>query len=282
MRRLPLHVLAWLTILFLLTPVLFVIPMSLSSSAFLQFPPPGFSLGNYGAFFSDPQWRAALLLSAKVAGGAMAISLLVGTMTSYALVRGRLGAAPLVEAIFMLPLMVPTIIFGSGAYLVELRLNLTGNVAILILAHSVLALPYVILNVGAALRATDHRLALVAQTMGASPLVAFREVTMPLIAPALLTAALLSVVLSLDETVVALFLTSDTNPTTPVKIYNTIQYELDPSVPVAATVVLGASLSVAIIFLVIRRIVALVTHAQTRRSYERETPPLAQLEPTRS
>jgi putative spermidine/putrescine transport system permease protein len=268
MSKPALGVLATLTVMFLVAPVLVVLPMSLSTSAFLQFPPPGFGWDYYDQFFSDPAWRDAIGLSVRVALGSMVVAVVVGTMTAYALVRGRFRGSALVEALFMLPLMVPLIIFGSGAYLVELQLDLVGQTWIVILAHSVIALPYVILNVGAALRATDPRLALVAQTMGASPLTAFREVTLPLIAPAVATGALLTLVLSLDETVVALFLTEDTRPTVPVAIYNTIRYSLDPAVPVAATVILLATLVVALVFFAVRRIVTTATRARARRRAE--------------
>jgi putative spermidine/putrescine transport system permease protein len=274
MGRWPLRLLGLITVLFLVIPVLVVVPMSLSTSAFLEFPPPGFGWRYYEEFFGDPAWRAAIGLSLRIALGAMVVATVVGTMTAYALVRGRFRGTWLVEAVFMLPLMVPLIIFGSGAYLVELQLGMTGTTWVLVLAHAVIALPYVIMNVGAALRSTDHRLALVAQTMGASPFVAFREVTLPLIAPAISTGALLTLVLSLDETVLALFLTKDTSPTVPVAIYNTVRYSLDPSVPVAATVILGTTLLITATFLVVRRLLSATLRALARRrarSYLLET-----------
>jgi putative spermidine/putrescine transport system permease protein len=144
-----------------------------------------------------------------------------------------------------LPIVVPTIVYAVGAYLVSLQLDLVGSDLLLMCAHAVLALPFVLLNVMAGLRTIDHRLELVAQSLGAKPWTSFRTVTLPLIAPALLASALITLILSLDETVVALFLTNDTRPTLPVKVYNSIRYDLNPVVPAAAAIVLAGTFAIA-------------------------------------
>lgn len=228
-----------LVLLFLVAPVFVVIPLSFSSSAFLEFPPPGYTTRWYGEFLDDRSWTDAVMRSLRVAGGAVVISVVIGTAAAYGIVRGSRRFIILLEPLFVAPLVVPVIVFAVGAYLVSIRLGFLGSLWVVSAAHAVLAVPFVVLNVAAALRTMDSRLELVAQTLGASRLRAMRHVTLPLIAPAVIAGALLSAVLSMDETVAALFLTPDVAPTLPVRMYSSIRFELDPLVPVASTLVIG-------------------------------------------
>jgi putative spermidine/putrescine transport system permease protein len=256
MRRAPLWILAVLVAFFLIAPVLIVIPLALSTSPFLQFPPPGYGFQWVRQFFSDPSWMSALWLSARVALGAMAVAVIGGTMAAYAITRGRGRFLAWLEPLLVLPMIVPLIIYGVGAYLVALPLGLIGSYWLLIAAHGVITLPYVVLNVGSGLRTTDARLQLVAQSLGASPLRAFFRVVFPLIRPAIAAGALLAVAFSMDETVVALFLTSDTAPTLPVKLYGAVQYNLNPLVPVASAVELLILAIIGLLYFAIRQMSA--------------------------
>jgi putative spermidine/putrescine transport system permease protein len=243
---------------YLVLPALVVVPMSFNSSPFLQFPPPGYTTAWYEQFFADPEWTDAVLLSLKVAAFAALISVVVGTAVAYALVRGRLRFARSVETLFAMPMVVPVIIYGAGAYVLAIGLPGVPSVLLLSVAHGVLAVPFVVINVRAALETTDGRLELAAQTLGAGPFTAFRTVVLPLIAPAVGAGALLSLVLSLDETVVALFLTEGGAQTLPVKMFSSISYQLNPLVPVAATVMLGLTVVLGLTYLGIRLIARLV------------------------
>jgi putative spermidine/putrescine transport system permease protein len=151
-------------------------------------------------------------------------------------------------------MIVPIIVYAIGAYLIALPLGLVGQTWLLIVAHALLVLPYVFLNVSAGLRTTDYRLERVAQSLGASRFRAFRRVILPLIAPAVTGAAFLAFAISIDETVVALFLTSDTAPTLPVKMYGSVLYQLNPLVPVAATVILTATILIGVVYVLVRRV----------------------------
>lgn len=255
------QVLVVLVLLFLLAPVLVVFPMAFSSSAFLEFPPPGWTTRWFSEFFGDPTWTEALWLSARVAVGATVISLVIGIAAAYALVRTRSRWRGPAQGFLTLPMVVPTVVYAVGAYLVALEFELVGSSLVLMCAHAILALPFVLINLMASLRTVDPRLEQVAQSMGARPFTAFRSVTLPLIAPAIFASALIIVVLSLDETVVALFLTSDTAPTLPVKVYTSLRYELDPVVPAAATIVLGGTVLVAAVFGSLRWAAARLTGA---------------------
>lgn len=270
MRRFT-WVIVILVLFFLMAPVLVVIPMAFSKSAFLEFPPPGWSTEWFKEFFSDPTWMEALWLSVRVGIGATIISLVIGLAAAYALVRSGFRWRGPAQGFLTLPMVVPTVVYAVGAYIVALNFNLVGSELLLMCAHAILALPFVLLNLTASLRTVDPRLEQVAQSMGAKPFTAFRSVTLPLIMPAVFASVLITLILSFDETVVALFLTSDASPTLPVKIYTSIRYDLNPVVPAAATVVLGGTVFVAIVLGVMRWLYGRLTGMS--RSVETEAVP---------
>ena len=247
---------AWalLVAVFLIVPAFVVVPLALSSSMFLEFPPPGFSTQWFSEFFADPEWTSALTRSLLVGAATAALAVPVGLVLAYAIVRSRSRLTRVTEPVAMAPMMVPVVIFGFGLYLVALELGLTGQLWVVAVAHAALALPYVVVVLAAALRTVDHRLELAARVLGASPAQAFVRVVVPLVRPAIVAAALLAAMLSLDEAVVALFIAGDNAPTLPVKMFSSITYDLNPVVPVAATVLMGATLVlVSLTALLVRR-----------------------------
>jgi putative spermidine/putrescine transport system permease protein len=247
------RVLAVLIAIFLVVPAFVVIPLALSTSPFLEFPPPGYSTQWFDQFFNDPAWTGALGRSLQVATGAMLIALVLGFAAAYALVRSGHRLLAWCEPVLLLPMMVPIVVYGISAYGVALTVGGLGSELVLMAVHATLALPYVLLNLAAALRTTDPRLEQVAQSLGASRLVAFRKVLLPLIMPAVAGAGLIAFALSLDETVVALFLTAEGEPTLPVQMYSSIRYQLNALVPVAATIMIGIWIVIVLLVGVIHR-----------------------------
>ncbi|MGH3360624.1 MAG: ABC transporter permease [Nocardioidaceae bacterium] len=232
---------ALLVAAYLVLPSLVVIPLSFSTSMFLEFPPPGYSTRWFGEFFADPQWRDALVRSVVVAACSACIAVPVGLTASFGLLRARGRAGRALEPLVMVPMMIPVVISGFGMYVVSLRLDMGGSILLVVLAHAVLALPFVVVTVTAALRTFDFRLVLAARVSGASPLTAFRKVVLPVIAPAVGAATLIALMMSLDEAVIATFVAGDTSPTLPVMMFSSITYELNPLVPVAATLLTAAT-----------------------------------------
>jgi putative spermidine/putrescine transport system permease protein len=247
------RVLAVLIAIFLVVPAFVVIPLALSTSPFLEFPPPGYSTQWFDQFFNDPAWTGALGRSLQVATGAMLIALVLGFAAAYALVRSGHRLLAWCEPVLLLPMMVPIVVYGISAYGVALTVGGLGSELVLMAVHATLALPYVLLNLAAALRTTDPRLEQVAQSLGATRLVAFRKVLLPLIMPAVAGAGLIAFALSLDETVVALFLTAEGEPTLPVQMYSSIRYQLNALVPVAATIMIGIWIVIVLLVGVIHR-----------------------------
>jgi putative spermidine/putrescine transport system permease protein len=230
-----------LVVVLLIAPILIVIPVSFSSGQYLQFPPPGWSLEWYRSFFDDPSWVAAVWTSVRVAAITTVVATVFGTLAAMALVRWAGRGHALANTLLMTPLIVPVIIFAAGAYAMYLQLGLIGSVSGLVLGHTVLALPFVVVNVAAPLRTLDRNLELAAQSLGASPLQTLRTVTLPLIAPGVLAGALFAFITSFDEVVLALFVTTAQTQTLPVKMWSSIQLDLDPTIAAASTIMIVSS-----------------------------------------
>jgi putative spermidine/putrescine transport system permease protein len=239
---------------YLVLPALAVIPIAFSSNEFLQFPPKGFSTRWVAAFFNDPQWMAALSRSIVIALLTAAVAVPIGTVTAFAMVRGQRRVQAVVEPILMLPLLVPVVISGFALYLMTLVLRVHGGLFLVLLGHVGLSIPFVVTVVLAAMRTFDMRLLQAARVSGANAAQAFLQVLVPVIAPAIGAAALIAIMTSLDEAVIALFLVGDSAPTLPVKMFSSITYSLNPLVPVAATVLTLATIMLLVLSLLLMQL----------------------------
>lgn len=233
--RVGLWVWATLVVLFLMAPIVIVVILSFNSSQFLQFPPPSWTTQWYERYFTDSSWLEVTARSLRVALMASALAVVVGSLLSFSIVRGKVRARTTFYLAAMAPLIIPQIIFALGIYLLYAKLQLLGSVVGLAVAHAVLALPFVVIPVVAALQAFDPTLERVAQTLGATPGRAIRTVTLPIIWPGIAAGAVFAFMTSLDEVVVALFVSGFTAETLPVHMFNAIQLGLDPTVTAAAT-----------------------------------------------
>jgi ABC-type spermidine/putrescine transport system permease subunit II len=241
MGRALLWVLAGLIGLFLVAPALIVIPYAFSSSGFLEFPPGWGGFTWFTEVLDDPSWGAAAAMSLKVGLLATLFATVIGTAAAYGLVRGRPRFGGVAVGILVLPMVVPVIITALAIFAVGSSFELVGSIWVLALAHAVLGVPFVLLNVRASLQLADPRLETAARSLGAGPLSVFVRITLPLIFPGVLSGALLAFVLSFDETVIALFMTRDTDPTLPVKLFSSIQFELEPTVAAVSAMLLGVA-----------------------------------------
>ncbi|KRE16836.1 ABC transporter permease [Bosea sp. Root381] len=244
------HAFCGLIFLFLLLPLIVVVPISFSDSTYLQFPPPRYSLRWYREFLGDPNWLDAAWRSLKigVTTGVMATAL--GTLISISLVRGSYPGKSALEQFVMAPIALPSIVYSVAAYKLFSTFQLVGSWQGIALAHTIHALPLVVLVVGSSLRTIDVSTELAAQGLGASWITAVRRITLPQIRPALVSAAFIAFISSFDELVIAMFL-GGINVTLPKKMFDSIMYEIDPTI--AAVSVLQIAL-VVIVLLVIGRL----------------------------
>lgn len=238
---------------YLVIPTLIVIPLSFTDRASFAFPPQGWSLRYYRTFLTEPVWRDALLTSVKLGLAVMVLATVLGSAAAVALVRGRFRGKSLINGLLLAPMIVPVIVIAVAIFGVFLRWQLVGTFTGFLLAHTVLALPFVIVTVSSALRTFDDRLELAAASLGAPPLTRLRRVTLPLILPGVLSGAVFAFVTSFDEVVVALYLQSPDMRTLPVRMYTSVTSETDPTIAAASTLVLVVTTLLILLPQVVRR-----------------------------
>ncbi len=214
---------------FLMLPLLVVFPISLSSAPYMQFPPPGLSWQWYERYLDDPQWIDATWRSLYIGGATAVLALALGVPLAFALVRGRFFGRTVLDRVALAPIIVPHIIFAVAVYGLFAKLKLIGTWYGLVVGHTVLALPFVVLVIAAGLRDFDRSLEQAAEGLGASRWQTLRKITLPLLRPSLVSAGLLAFISSFDEVVVALFL-AGANMTLPKKMFDNIMMEIDPTI----------------------------------------------------
>lgn len=231
---------------FLLFPLLAVFPMSLSETTILQFPPESLSLRWYQDFFGDHLWTDALLLSLRLGAGAAVMSTALGLATAVAVTRFMNRGRAAIRALVLAPLMVPIIVTAIALYDIAIKLRLVGSFWGLLLAHTVLALPFAAIILESALKSIDRNLEDAALTLGASGVQAFIKVTVPLLRPAIMTALLLTFVFSWDEVVVVLFVGGPFNQTLPVRMFEFLTTQVRPTVAAASGVLIASIFAAAV------------------------------------
>ncbi len=239
--------------LFLMAPTFIVAPVSITETDFITFPPHGFSMRWYEAFFTRPEWHGSLVTSLIVAVSTMVAATALGTLVALGLARLDRRAAKAVSFVFLLPMIVPSIITAAALYTPFARLGLVSTVPGLVVAHTILALPFVIINVAAVLGKLDPRLVHAARSLGASPAAAFGRVTLPLLAPGVIAGALFAFLTSFDEVVIALFISGAGATTLPVQMWSGIRFEVSPIVAAASCLLLVVSCLLLALFGVLKR-----------------------------
>ena len=221
--------------IYLIAPLVIVLIISFSSASFLRFPPPGLSLRWYRNLVHDPAWLDAIGVSVQVMIPAALLATAMGTAAAYALIRGNVPGAGVIGACLMAPIVVPGVISAAGLYIVYRGIGLNGTLPGVVIGHTILTLPFVVATVGSALRSLDPRLEAAASVAGAPPLTAFRRITLPLLAPAVLSSLLFAMVLSFDELIVTLFVGSARLRTVPVQMWSNVRGDFDPTVAAVAS-----------------------------------------------
>ena len=227
--RVVLRIACALIFLFLMLPLLIVFPLSVSSAPYLQFPPPGVSWQWYQRYLNDPVWIDATLRSLEIGAATVVLSLLIGFPLTFSLVRGRYAGRVALERLMATPMIVPTIVTSVAVYALFSKLHLIGAWYGLAIAHTVLALPFVVIVGSAGLRGLNPSLEQAAEGLGAGRLTILRRVILPQMTPSLVSAALLAFITSFDEVVVALFL-AGSRMTLPKKMFDNIRMEIDPTI----------------------------------------------------
>lgn len=242
-----------LMVLFLLIPLLVVLPLAFTSSQLLIYPIPQFSLRWFEELFSSPIWRMAIVNSVIVGFGATALATVLGVLASLGLRRRMIFIGGLIRTIFMLPMVIPAVVLGIGMQMLIARLGLANTHLALIIAHTVVAIPFVVVSVSGSLAAIDKRIELAAASLGASPATVFRKVTLPLAMPGIVTGAVLAFATSLDEVVLTLFVAGPNQRTLSRQMFTTIKDNISPAIAAAAFIFIVGTLIIAALMIIFTR-----------------------------
>lgn len=242
---------AALMVAFLVIPLIVILPLAFTSSTLLVYPVPAWSLRWFEELVNNEAWRRAIVNSLIVGGGTTVLATVLGTLAALGLRRRLPYIGSLLRTLFMLPMVVPAVVLGIGMQILLARLGLANTYAAVIIAHTVLAVPFVLISVAGALAGIDGRVELAAASLGASPATVFRRVTLPLAMPGVLTGAVLAFATSLDEVVLTIFVAGPNQRTLARQMFSTIRENISPAIASAAflfivgTVVIGALVLVA-------------------------------------
>lgn len=245
-RSLLLNAYVYAVLVFILLPILIILPMSFSESNYLAFPPEGFTLRWFQSYFGDARWMAATWFSVRIAVLTAITTAVIGTMATYALVRGAGNMGTLFQALLIGPIVVPHIALAVALYLFFQSTGLSGTTLGYVLAHSLIAMPFTVFTVAAALSSVDPALEDAAMSCGASRFTAFRLITLPMILPNVFAGGLFAFIISFDEPVIAFFLAGIRDKTLPRMMFDDIEQNLTPVIPAIAVLLTLLSIAVLI------------------------------------
>ncbi len=241
--RLWLYVIAALVMIFLVAPTIIVIPMSFSESQYLEFPPRQWSTRWYDHYFQSVEWIAATKTSLIVAFFTMLVATPLGIMAAYGLFVSNFRFAQLVFITLITPMMVPVVLIGIGIFYAYVKLKLVNTIAGIVMAHTILAIPLVLIVISAALKSYDMNQEKVARSLGATRLYAFLVITLPQIRFAVITSALLAFITSFDEVIIAMFVSGGDNSTLTRSMFNALRDQIDPTIASISTIMILISTS---------------------------------------
>ncbi|MDI6870572.1 MAG: ABC transporter permease [Bacillota bacterium] len=232
--------------LFLLAPLLVVVLMAFNTSSYMVFPPEGFTLKWFVAFFRDSMFVEALRTSAVLGVTSAAVATVIGVPAALALVRYRFRGREFLNSLFLAPILFPGVVLAIALLVYYSRLKILGSFIGLVLAHVLVIVPYVIRTVSANLYGVDEALEEASLNLGAGRWRTFFEITLPLIRSGMVSGAIFAFIMSFDELVIALFLSGARMTTLPVRIFNFLEYNSDPTIAAISTVLLCVTLLVSV------------------------------------
>ena len=238
-----------LIFVFLLFPILVIIPLSFNAEQFftftpkmLAFDPEGYSLRHYFDFFTNHDWQIALANSIRIAPVATLFAVGLGTLAAIGLSQPKVPFRGVIMAVLISPMIVPLIISAAGMYFFYARLGLQGTYLGVVLAHTVLGIPFVIITVTATLVGFDQSLTRASANLGADPVTTFFRVQMPLILPGVVSGGLFAFITSFDEVVVVLFVGSASQKTLPWQMFSGLREQISPTILAVATILVAISI----------------------------------------
>lgn len=227
-----------LTLFFLMVPILVIIPLSFADSTFLTYPIPGFSLRWYESLFQSDEWMRSAKNSFIIAPAATILATVLGTLAAVGLNKANFRGKALVMAVLISPMIVPVVVVGVGVYIFFAQIGLSETYLGLVIAHAALGAPFVVTTVSATLQGFNHNLVRASLSLGASPLYTFFRITLPVIAPGLISGALFAFATSFDEVVITLFIAGPDQATLPRQMFSGIRENISPAIAALATILI--------------------------------------------
>jgi putative spermidine/putrescine transport system permease protein len=248
-----LRIFVGLVLLFLVAPILAIMPLSFNSDSFFSYPMPGYSLKWYHEFFTSDRWMSSVRLSVVLAFFTTILATTLGTTAALGLSRSNLPLRATITAILISPMIVPVIISALGMFFFYSRIGLTGTIPGLVLAHTALATPFVVITVTATLSSFDRTLMRAGESLGANPTIVFFKVVMPLILPGMISGALFAFVTSFDEVIAVIFIAGPEQRTLPRQMFSGIREQISPTITAAASILIVFSTILLITIELLRR-----------------------------
>jgi putative spermidine/putrescine transport system permease protein len=251
------RVLCGLIFFFLMAPIIVIIPLGFNSIPFFTYPMEGFSFRWYGEIFGESPisilWQRSIVNSVIIAVSATILASTLGTLAALGLTRADFPLKSLVMAILISPIIVPIVVTAIGMFYFYAKIGLASTLTGIILAHTALGVPFVVITVSATLAGFDHNMLRAGAILGAGPLMVFRKVTLPIITPGLASGGLFAFATSWDEIVVVLFLASTEQHTVPRRMWSGIRELLSPTIIAAATLLIIVSICLMLSMEALRR-----------------------------
>ena len=243
--RLWLYIISFVVLFLLIVPSLVVIPMSFSDSQYLEFPPKNWSLRWYENYFSSGQvgmgfndWIGATWTSVKVAVLTIFVATPIGTMAAYGLINSGTKVRTILFPIMISPMMIPVILVAIGLFYFYVQFKMVNSILGLVLGHSLVAMPLVLIIVLSALKNYDMNQEKVARSLGASRLRAVFEITLPQIKFSIISASLISFLTSFDEVIISLFVAGGDNSTITRAMFLALRDQIDPTIAAISTILI--------------------------------------------
>jgi putative spermidine/putrescine transport system permease protein len=233
-----------LIVSFLMAPLLAILPLAFTSSVFLNYPISSYSMRWFEDLATSDAWSRSIVNSLIIGSSTAVLATVIGTLAAMGL-RRRPPLANMIRTFFMVPIVAPAVVLGVGMQILFVRLELANSYVGVVVAHTVLALPFVIVAVSASLQGIDARIEYAAASLGASPLAVFRRMTLPLATPGIVSGAIFAFATSFDEVVLTLFVAGPNQRTLARQMFSTIRENISPSIAAAAFVIIAGTLLIA-------------------------------------
>lgn len=247
MGRFIIACIAYVVILFLVLPLVVIIGSSLTSSSYLSFPPEGLSLKWYALVFEDKTYTHAFLISTGLALSATLVAIVLAIPVALVTAQQRFPGRELLSTLFNAPLIVPYLVIGSALLQFTAQLGFAQTFWSLLLGHVLIITPFVIRSVYALLDSDQELLERASADLGASAWETFRHITLPLIRPGIVSGAFFAFITSWINVELSMFHTNAVLNTTPVQLFNYVQYSVDPMISAVSAITIFISLLVIVI-----------------------------------